>query len=65
MLDYESMTTQKLQEILRRDAETERGDTLPTDTILEICRILTERSSVKQDVNAAYRRFQKYYMPHK
>lgn len=62
-MDYESMTTEELETILRRDLDEYPNCTLSTETILEICRILADRNPIKPDAQSAYRQFMTYYYP--
>ena len=59
--DYESMSVEDLEELLRQDLD--EAVTLPLDDILLICEILHVKRPLETDVQAAFQRFLKYYAP--
>lgn len=65
---YDSMSTEELEEILRRDALLADGGGYDVDTILHIMEIITEREKDQipekyADVDAAWASFNKHYRP--
>ena len=56
----EDLSTEALEEMLRADFE--ETAPLELDTILQICRILTQRSPAKRDVKEAWQSFLTHYL---
>ena len=61
MANYDEMTTEQLQELLRQDFDD--TNPLPLDSVLEICKLLTHRIPPRRSAEEAWEEFCKHYLP--